>query len=78
MTELRILERKHMLDPKNATLRNSLLFVRADLKANLHDEKSFALFQLRKKYFESEDKAGKMIALLDYVNRKQIFYSCNI
>lgn len=63
MTELKNLETQHMHDPKNERLRDSLLLMRADLQAILHEETSFALFQLRKKHFEAGDKSGKMPAL---------------
>ena len=63
MTELKILETQHMLDPKNIRLRNSLLLMRSDLQAILPEETSFALFQIRKKYFKAGEKSGKMLAL---------------
>lgn len=63
MTELKISKTQHMLDPKNVRLRNSILLMRSDLQAILHEKSSFALFQLRKKYFEAGDKSGKMLAL---------------
>lgn len=46
------------------------------MQAILHEETSFALFQLWKKYFEVGDKSGKMLALrLKEMENKQLSIS---
>lgn len=59
---IRVLELNHMLDTGNAELRRNLIVARADLQAILDEETAFALYQLRRKCYESGDKAGKMLA----------------
>ncbi len=61
--KFKALELEHMQDPKNQTLKKSLLSTRADLQALLHEETAFALYRLRRKHFECGDEAGKMLAL---------------
>lgn len=60
--ELKALEEQHMSNSSHSELRRSKLTVKADLQSLLHEETAFALFQLRRKHFESGDKAGKMLA----------------
>lgn len=60
--ELKRLEMQHMSSPNNITLKNAVLYARAELQSIIHEETSFALYKLKKKYFESGDKAGKMLA----------------
>ncbi|KAF3832143.1 hypothetical protein F7725_025808, partial [Dissostichus mawsoni] len=62
-SELKTIEKQHMRDPKNPLLQKTLLTVRADLQAILHEETAFSLCRLPKKHFECGDKAGKMLAL---------------
>lgn len=62
-SELKTIEKQHMRDPKSPLLQKTLLTVRADLQAILHEETAFSLYRLRKKHFECGDKAGKMLAL---------------
>ncbi len=61
--ELKTLESQHMLDPNNVRVKNTLLSHKAELQSIIHEETAFALFILRRKYFESGNKAGKMLAL---------------
>ena len=62
-----------MRDPSNLDLRNLLLTARANLQKLAHEETVFALFRLRKTYFESGDKAGKMLAnRLKQIENRQI------
>ncbi|KAF3847106.1 hypothetical protein F7725_020134 [Dissostichus mawsoni] len=58
--KLKTLEEQHMLDPSNLDLRKSLLTARTNLQKLVHEETAFALFRLRRTYFESGDKAGKI------------------
>lgn len=60
--KLKALEEQHMSNPSNLELRRSIFTVKADLQSLLHEETANALFQLRKRHFESGDKAGKMLA----------------
>ena len=62
-SELKTLESQHMRDPMNMRLKNEMLICKAELQSIIHEETAFALFRLRRKYFESGDKAGKMLAL---------------
>ncbi len=54
--------------------------LKSDLQAILHEETSFALFQLHKKYFESGEKAGEMLALrlkqMEYQHYIPAIYDC--
>uniref|UniRef100_A0A668AN23 exodeoxyribonuclease III n=1 Tax=Myripristis murdjan TaxID=586833 RepID=A0A668AN23_9TELE len=50
--ELNKLEKGHMREPDNYTLRDSLLLCRAQLQEIMHEETAFALFKLKRKYFE--------------------------
>ncbi len=50
-----------MADPSNQDLKDILLTTGEDLQKLIHEETAYALFCLRKTYFESEDKAGKML-----------------
>lgn len=52
-----------MLDPDNLQLKNSVLVIKTELQTILYEENAFALFQLCRIFFESGDKAGKMLAL---------------
>ena len=61
--KLKELESKHMRDPTNTQLKKAVDVTKTELKAILHEENAFSLFQLRRKYYESGDKAGKMLAL---------------
>ncbi|KAF3836210.1 hypothetical protein F7725_028768 [Dissostichus mawsoni] len=71
--KLKTLEEQHMLDPSNLDLRNSLLTARTNLQKLVHEETAFALFRLRRTYFESGDKAGKMLAhRLKQIENRQI------
>lgn len=60
--KLKALEEQHMSNPSNLELRRTIFTVKADLQSLLHEETANALFQLRKRHFESGDKAGKMLA----------------
>ena len=40
-----------------------MMICKAELQSIIHEETAFALFRVRRKYFESGDKAGKMLAL---------------
>lgn len=72
-SKLKSLEEQHMLDPSNLDVRKSLLATRADLQRLIHEETAFALFRLRRCYFESGDKAGKMLAhRLKCIENRQI------
>lgn len=51
------------MDPTTTQLKEAVDGTKAELKAILHEENAFALFQLRRRYYESGDKAGKMLAL---------------
>uniref|UniRef100_A0A667ZNP8 Reverse transcriptase domain-containing protein n=1 Tax=Myripristis murdjan TaxID=586833 RepID=A0A667ZNP8_9TELE len=79
--ELNKLEKGHMREPDNYTLRDSLLLCRAQLQEIMHEETAFALFKLKRKYFESGDKAGKMLAMrLKQTESKHLIskiYDCN-
>ena len=59
--ELNKLEKRHMKEPDNHILRNSVLLCRVQLQEIMHEETAFALFKL--KYFESGEKAGKMLSM---------------
>ena len=50
----------------------------AELQSIIHEETAFAVFRLRRKYFESGDKAGKMLALWlkQLQNRHSISHIC--
>ena len=62
-----------MREISNLDLRNSLLTARANLQKLVHEETAFALFRLRRTYFESGDKAGKMLAnRLKQIENRQI------
>ena len=57
INKLTELQSKHMINPTNTVEQKT------EPKAILHEENTFALFQLCRKYSESGDKAGKMLAL---------------
>ena len=40
-----------------------MMICKAELQSIIHEETAFALFRVRRKYFESGDKASKMLAL---------------
>ena len=66
------LEELHMQNPADLNLKNALLATRADLQKMIHDETAFALFRLRRTYFENGEKSGKMLALrLKQMENKQ-------
>ena len=52
-----------MREPNNNKLEDAVLICRAQLQEMIHEETTFALFKLKRKYFESGDKAGKMLAM---------------
>uniref|UniRef100_H3A494 exodeoxyribonuclease III n=1 Tax=Latimeria chalumnae TaxID=7897 RepID=H3A494_LATCH len=56
--DLEKVERSHMLDPKNGQLFLDWQLTKSALQVHLEKETEFALFRMRKKYFESGDKAG--------------------
>ena len=53
INKLKDLESEHMMDPTNA-----VDVTKTERTAILHEENTFALFQLCRKYSESGDKAG--------------------
>lgn len=63
MLELKNLEMQHMRDPNDQKLKTTVLLTRTELQSIIHEETSTALYKLRRKYFESGDKAGRMLAL---------------
>ena len=63
MEDLNMLEKRHMREPGNHRLRDAVLLCRAQLQELLHKETAFALFKLKRECFESDDKAGKMLAM---------------
>lgn len=79
ISDLKTLEAQHMLDPNNLKLKNEMLTLKADLQSIIHEETAFALFRLRRKYFEAGDKAGKMLSLRlkQLENRQSIPFICD-
>lgn len=63
VNKLKELESQHMKDPTNTQIRKAVDTTRTELKAILHEENAFALFQLRRKNYEFGEKSGKMLAL---------------
>ena len=57
------LESQHLRDPKNIRFKNEMMICKAELQSIIHEETAFAMFRLHRKYFESGDKVGKMLAL---------------
>lgn len=57
-----------------------MLILKAELKSIIHEETSFALFRLHRKYFESGDKAGEMLALKlqQLGNHQSMQFICDI
>ncbi len=62
LVKIKTLESKHMVNTTNLALKRDLLMARVDLQSILHEETAFALYRLRRRNFESGDKAGKMLA----------------
>uniref|UniRef100_H2ZVA7 Endonuclease/exonuclease/phosphatase domain-containing protein n=1 Tax=Latimeria chalumnae TaxID=7897 RepID=H2ZVA7_LATCH len=60
--DLEKIERSHVLDPKNGQLFLDWQLAKSALQAHLEKETEYALFRMRKKYFESGDKAGTLLA----------------
>uniref|UniRef100_H2ZY78 Endonuclease/exonuclease/phosphatase domain-containing protein n=1 Tax=Latimeria chalumnae TaxID=7897 RepID=H2ZY78_LATCH len=54
-------ECKHMLNPGDAQLFVKLQLAKTALHSHIDKQTEFALFRLRKKYFESRDKAGTLL-----------------
>lgn len=63
VNKLKEMELQHMEDPTNIQIKKAVDVIRTELKAILHEENSYALFQLRRKDYEFGDKCGKMLAL---------------
>ena len=63
MMELKKREILHMKDPSNQELKKQVLLTRTEVQSIIHEETSYALYKLRRKHFESGDKAGKLLAL---------------
>ncbi len=52
-----------MREPNNDKLKDAVLLCRAQLQEMIHEETTFALFNLKRKNLDSGDKAGKMLAM---------------
>ncbi len=52
-----------MREPNNDKLKDAVILCRAQLQEMIHEETTFALFKLKRKNFDSGDKAGKMLAM---------------
>lgn len=63
INELKNLESKHMMDPTNIQIKKAVEVSKTELKSIIYEENAFALYQLRRREYESGDKAGKMLAL---------------
>ncbi len=62
-SSLKELERKHMENPDDLSMKGELFLVKSELQTIIHKETAFALYRLRRKNFESGEKVGKVLAL---------------
>uniref|UniRef100_H2ZXV1 exodeoxyribonuclease III n=1 Tax=Latimeria chalumnae TaxID=7897 RepID=H2ZXV1_LATCH len=60
--DLEKMQHNHTFDPKSGQLFLDWQLAKSALQSHLEKETEFALFKMRKKYFESGDKAGTLLA----------------
>ena len=51
-----------MADPNDDSLKQTICWARAEVQALMHEESAFVLYKLRRKHYETGEKAGKMLA----------------